>query len=48
MKFNLYIPTQQEKDEWELYAAKTHRSLSQFVRLAVMKEIKRIKKKEKV
>lgn len=43
MKFNLYIPSEQEKKEWEKYAKKDNRSLAQFIRLAVREKINRMK-----
>ena len=45
MKFNLYIPNQLVKDEWEKYADIDSRSLAQFIRLAVDEKIQRMKEK---
>lgn len=44
MKFNLYLTSQREKEEWEKYADKDNRSLSQFIRIAVWEKIHRMKK----
>lgn len=45
MKFNLYIPTAQEKKLWEEYAQLDHRSLAEFIRVAVREKIQTMKGK---
>jgi hypothetical protein len=46
IKFNLYIPSKQEKKKWERYARKDNRSLSQFIRIAVQEKIARMRQQE--
>lgn len=44
MKYNLYIPTTQQKTLWEKWAKRDGRSLAQFIRLAVAEKIERMEK----
>lgn len=43
-KFNLYYTSEKEKEEWERFAEKDNRSLSQFIRIAVWEKIHRMKR----
>lgn len=47
-RFNLYIPTIQERLRWEKYANKARRSLSDFIRMSVYEKIQRMKQEEEI
>ena len=42
-RMNLYLPSEREREEWERWAAKEKRSLSQFIRMAVQFYIRHLK-----
>lgn len=46
MKFNLYIPSKVELENWERHAEADNRSLSQFIRLAVNEKVRKLEEKQ--
>lgn len=46
MKYNLYIPTEKEKQRWEEYAKRDSRTLASFIRLAIREKMNRMDEEE--